>query len=308
MTSLPPETTAAPRESWRQFAAAIAKAFAIGLVLFVPIALDAWWTTRPTPPAAARHLLSFVSLHPPADDEALRQWLAGRPAATAVAVKRVGDRIEASWSGPELNPDSVPWPQFAYPEHRDARVITARSQSQIVLGIGYYTSLLGLCANLGYFVLGFGRLRRNGRARALFARPSWRAAGLGVLAGLGLGGAMLLWDRVPMVGGTTAGALGGLMFCPKWVAWTVLALVPIALPLAQESFFRGREDRSLVATSAVFACVHLLPVAFVPAFVAGLVFAWLRRVTGGLWVPVLANGLFLAVGVSLPFAHPFDLA
>lgn len=304
--------TSSPRQSWRQFAAAIGKAFALGLILFVPIAVDAWWTTRPAPPSPPLHALRFESTAPPANDDALRAWIAARPGATGVAVTRAAGaggstRVEARWRGPDLQLDSVPWQEIAYPKHHDASVITANVRSHIDLGVGYYTSLLALCANLGYLVFGWRRLRSSGRMGERFARPSGRTVGLGIGAGLAVGVAALVWEQVPWVGGSVAGALGGTGYWPAWARWSVLLLVPVGLPIAQECFFRGRDDGDRVAVSAVFALVQLLPAAFVPAFVAGLVFARLRRATGTLWAPMIANALFLALSVTVPLLLPGDV-
>lgn len=79
--------------------------------------------------------------------------------------------------------------------------------------------------------------------------------------------------------------------------WLVAGVV--VAPLAEEVFFRGyalggfakRRDfnRGLAVTSALFAAVHLDPVAFVPLWAAGLVLGTLFLMTGSLVAPIVAH-------------------
>ena len=79
--------------------------------------------------------------------------------------------------------------------------------------------------------------------------------------------------------------------------WLVAGVV--VAPLAEEAFFRGyalggfakRRDfnRGLAVTSALFAAVHLDPVAFVPLWAAGLVLGTLFLETGSLVAPIVAH-------------------
>ena len=90
-------------------------------------------------------------------------------------------------------------------------------------------------------------------------------------------------------------------------------LIVLLAPVAEEVFFRGfllpvfvgrwgfLWGASLV--SLFFAIIHVAPGLLVPAFVSGLLLAWLYRRTGSLWNCCLANGsqnaLAFAVVVSL---------
>ncbi len=293
-------------DSWRAFAKALARAFAIGLVAFVPIASVAWQTTRPTAPLPPTHHLILESATPPANDDVLRTWVERRPGVSAVATTRNDrpagvTRVDVSWCGPGLEPGSVPWAEIAYPKPTSSMVMTIDGGDfHVDLGIGYYASLLAICANLGFLVLGIGALRRSGRAGQLLARPTFRRVGSGVATGVGLGVLALLWARVPWVGGSVAGAAGATMFWPAWGRWVLLLLLPIALPIAQEPFFRGAEQRPWLVTSCVFALVHLYPPTFLPALAMGVACAWLRRTSGSLWSPMIANGCFYAASVSVP--------
>ena len=95
----------------------------------------------------------------------------------------------------------------------------------------------------------------------------------------------------------------------------IIGFVVIVLlaPVAEEVFFRGfllpafaqrwgfLGGATLV--SALFAVSHVAPGALLPAFVSGMLFAWLYRRTGSLWNCCLAHGaqnaLAFAVTVAL---------
>ena len=82
-------------------------------------------------------------------------------------------------------------------------------------------------------------------------------------------------------------------------------------PLAEEVFFRGFIFSGLrgrlgfigaaVASSLLFALLHLDPRVIVPLFVTGMLLAWVYYRTGSLWGPFVAHALQngLAVGVAL---------
>ena len=90
---------------------------------------------------------------------------------------------------------------------------------------------------------------------------------------------------------------------------TVVAIVAWG-PFAEELFFRGFILAALVGplgplraaavSSALFAAAHLSVGAAVPAFVAGLLLAWLYLRTRSIWPPVTAHALqnFIAVSVA----------
>ena len=90
-------------------------------------------------------------------------------------------------------------------------------------------------------------------------------------------------------------------------------VIVVLAPVAEEVFFRGfllpafaqrwgfLGGATLV--SGLFAVSHVAPGALLPAFVSGLLFAWLYRRTGSLWNCCLAHGaqnaLAFAVTVAL---------
>ena len=90
---------------------------------------------------------------------------------------------------------------------------------------------------------------------------------------------------------------------PLLLAWGALLV-----PVTEELLFRGRMLRALdglagrkvsvVATSAAFMLVHGIPVAFPAYFVFGLIFAFLRRRTGGLVAPIVAHAVNNFLGIA----------
>ena len=90
-------------------------------------------------------------------------------------------------------------------------------------------------------------------------------------------------------------------------------LIVVVAPVAEESFFRGLllpvlADRwgfwvGASFVSALFAMAHLAPGVLLPAFVSGMLLAWLYRRTGSLWNCCLAhaaqNALAFAVAISV---------
>ncbi|MEK7778088.1 MAG: CPBP family intramembrane glutamic endopeptidase [Chloroflexota bacterium] len=90
-------------------------------------------------------------------------------------------------------------------------------------------------------------------------------------------------------------------------------LIVVVAPVAEESFFRGfllpvLADRwgfwvGASFVSVLFAMAHLAPGVLLPAFVSGLLLAWLYRRTGSLWNCCLAhaaqNALAFAVAISV---------
>lgn len=90
-----------------------------------------------------------------------------------------------------------------------------------------------------------------------------------------------------------------------------LAATVMAAPLAEEVFFRGFLLPAFalqwgflpgaVLTSSLFALSHVSLGLLLPAFVSGLLLAWLYRRTGSLWNCVLAHGIqnALAFGAAL---------
>ena len=90
-------------------------------------------------------------------------------------------------------------------------------------------------------------------------------------------------------------------------------LIVVVAPVAEESFFRGfllpvfagRWGFWVGASfvSGLFAMAHMAPGLLLPAFVSGMLLAWLYRRTGSLWNCCLAHGaqnaLAFAAAISL---------
>ena len=155
---------------------------------------------------------------------------------------------------------------------------------------------------------------------------SWSA--LGIKATLSNGAALALWVFLASltfvaVYSAVVTTLGIDSLKPPHLPDQAVATYPLRIigfvmmvllaPVAEEVFFRGfllpafaqrwgfLGGAALV--SALFAVSHVAPGAILPAFVSGLLFAWLYRRTGSLWNCCLAHGaqnaLAFAVTVAL---------
>ena len=97
-------------------------------------------------------------------------------------------------------------------------------------------------------------------------------------------------------------------FLDQMPVLTVLLVVLVG-PAAEEIFFRGFCFAGLVGrwgfwgaaagSSALFGLAHLDPALMGPAFVSGLVFAWVYWRTGSLWPVVLAHVARNAVALAM---------
>jgi hypothetical protein len=86
----------------------------------------------------------------------------------------------------------------------------------------------------------------------------------------------------------------------------VLAAV-IAAPAVEEIFFRGflftgfRQaygwNKAALLTSGIFALAHLSPVAFIPTFALGYVFAVLYQRANSIWPGILMHFLLNGFGI-----------
>lgn len=92
----------------------------------------------------------------------------------------------------------------------------------------------------------------------------------------------------------------------RWVGFTVVVLVG---PFAEEIFFRGFLFRGLIArfglwmacimSAALFSLAHADIALLVPAFVSGLILAFVFWRSGSLWPPILAHTTQNAVAFGL---------
>lgn len=90
----------------------------------------------------------------------------------------------------------------------------------------------------------------------------------------------------------------------------VLITVAIAPGISEEFFYRGviyeyvrgyKPLTRILFVGVLFALIHFDPIGFLPLVVVGVVFTWIRYVTGGWLVPALAHFAFNAFnGVILP--------
>jgi membrane protease YdiL (CAAX protease family) len=189
----------------------------------------------------------------------------------------------------------------------------ALSVSVVLLAVGYFRFLRPGVVSVASF--GFGR----NRLREQCYGQTWLAH---LVTGLG-GGLLVL-----LLSGTVQAVLRGLgvqqtqLLDFTWIRdlplVSFLAIVlagAVLAPLAEEVFFRGLIFQgylraqglttAYLASSAVFALLHLNLPAFPPIFVLGLTLAWLYRATGSLLPCVLAHGLNNGVAfVVLYFGPP----
>lgn len=306
--------------------AATLRALALGALLWVPIAFAAWQVSRPGPAPLPRHHVSATFPAPAPDTAAVEAWLRGITDVHDGRVVRNDDadgnvtlRVEF-----RAAPDrvlEVPWRDLGYAEPMStSRGWSSFGSMRIELGVHYWVGLLANCAGLGFLIGGLGWLGARRRARtlgALLARPSAPHLLLALALGAGLAFAVGAWSSVPYVGGNVAGAFTAAVFWPMWARAPLAIALAVLLPIAQETFFRGRafdalagaaRRRVVVTTSALFALAHVWPGALLPAFVLGLALGWLRALTGGLIAPLLASAAFQVITISVPLLGAGDFA
>jgi len=102
------------------------------------------------------------------------------------------------------------------------------------------------------------------------------------------------------------------MFAPERLTPSLVAFAVILAPVVEEIAFRGIALGCLLArgwspwmaaalTSAGFAAVHMqyAPIALIPVFAAGFLFAWLRIQTGSIGPSIVAHASANAVALVL---------
>jgi membrane protease YdiL (CAAX protease family) len=92
--------------------------------------------------------------------------------------------------------------------------------------------------------------------------------------------------------------------------WLLLAGVVVA-PVVEELFFRGflyaglaqrySWRRAAVISSALFALIHLQPLAIPPIFILGYIFAYLYRRSGSIWPAVVMHVATNALGLGAAY-------
>ena len=92
--------------------------------------------------------------------------------------------------------------------------------------------------------------------------------------------------------------------------WLLLAGIVVA-PIVEELFFRGflfaglaqrySWRRAAVISSALFALIHLQPLAIPPIFILGYIFAYLYRRSGSIWPAVVMHVATNALGLGAAY-------
>lgn len=103
------------------------------------------------------------------------------------------------------------------------------------------------------------------------------------------------------------------------MGWLGLLLIAIVGPVFEEMLFRGAVTRlllkeycpkkAILLSALIFGIFHLNPAQVVPAFLIGLVLAWLYYLTDsmipGIIVHILNNSISVFVGLQFPKAETF---
>ena len=155
--------------------------------------------------------------------------------------------------------------------------------------------------------LGFGPMRYGLSWRALGFRPipqgpllRWAALAMTVNVAVGAVYIALVENAAPVL--TPPDLAGQLGFGEQVSGATMLAayvVVGLLAPLSEEAFDRGFVYAGLAAkwgpwpaifaSAALFTIAHLSFGLIIPAFISGVVFAWLYWRTGSLWPSLLAH-------------------
>lgn len=180
-----------------------------------------------------------------------------------------------------------------------------------------YAVLLGAQGLLVGMAAGAAWLFRAGRAGLGLHRLPLRGIWEGLIGGVLLAGAVHLYSEVLLR--SLSPALYERMveevleqMTSLEAPWPVLLISAVIIaPIGEELFFRGfvfgglrsqlRFWPAAIASSTLFAMVHLMPLSFVPLFAVGLVAAWLyerqRSLIGPLVVHAAFNGSVLTIGL-----------
>lgn len=101
---------------------------------------------------------------------------------------------------------------------------------------------------------------------------------------------------------------------PSWVIGLAFLLVTVTAPLSEELFFRGYAHAvfrrhlgrwAVVASSGLFAAIHLYVIHFIPIFLLGVLLAFLMESRRNLVAPVVAHGVMNAlVALAVLWSRP----
>jgi len=297
----------------------------VGVVVWLPVAAVAWWTSRPGPAGQLAHTDEYSFTPMPEDLAPLRKWTARQSGVANVEVRRVTkpnkegplEVIEMRYGSSRREALAPPWKELGYPKPEQAtHHWSGKLRIALARGIGFYAFLLARCLDLGFLIAAivwFRRARRSGQPLpGLFRGPRRPAALWGLGTGLVLAGlALLYWWLVPLASSRgIAGAWPMTVFWPTWAQVLSLLLVPVVFPVCQESFFRGAvlgsfqnadRPKTGILVSALLFTVAQLSLREAPVFfVMGLVLAWLYNRMGSLLAPLVAASVCAAVAITLP--------
>ena len=198
----------------------------------------------------------------------------------------------------------------------------------LILGEGELT-LLGSIAllvstQIGLLLVSWFLVFAPNALAALPALPGGNAA-RAVAAGLGWG--VLAWLGSSIAAAGMAILLEAIGIDPEPQAaeqaiallepWLVIIAIVILAPIAEEIFFRGVVFNALLreggrrwaylASSVLFAVIHLSLVALVPIFLLGLALAWVYERTNNLLAPIAMHATVNAISVALALLVRFEV-
>jgi len=198
----------------------------------------------------------------------------------------------------------------------------------LALGEGELTTLgsivLLVAAQVGMLLVSWLLVFRPGALSGLPSLPGANA-GAAVLSGVGWGllatiGAALVGNAVVYVlerlGVEAAPQIAqqAIAVIEPWL--TVLGIVVLA-PIAEEVFFRGVVFNALlreggrrwayIGSSALFAVIHLEPVAMLPLFLLGLALCWVYQRTQNLLAPIAMHATVNGTAVAVVLLDRFDI-
>lgn len=94
-----------------------------------------------------------------------------------------------------------------------------------------------------------------------------------------------------------------------WYRYGLIAFIAVLGPIHEEIFFRGflfsfteryyGIKTAYLVSAVLFALIHLNPSALPVYFIYGLAFAWGHRVSGSLWVPIIAHIGINSIAVTI---------
>lgn len=104
----------------------------------------------------------------------------------------------------------------------------------------------------------------------------------------------------------------GLMFNSTDLPVALLFGGAIVAPIVEEIFFRGFVfaglrnkwgwQKAALVSAGLFALAHVVPTAFLPIFILGMIFSYLYQISGSIWPGILMHMLTNTVALSAAYA------